>query len=144
MERLYKWSPSALLVSNGVIWSIPGINITTSGIKAMMESSNYLMLIPSALIILAGFFFMFRRIVTKNVARLKELDSKNKGEKLRLPLWNMMPLKSWLVLAFMMGLGISLKLSGIVPLWFTALFYCGLGPALAFSALRYLFEGIRY
>lgn len=42
------------------------------------------------------------------------------------------------------GLGISLKLSGIAPLWFTAYFYCGLGPALALSALRYLFEGIRY
>lgn len=53
------------------------------------------------------------------------------------PFWNMMPLRTWLALFFFMGLGITLKLTGIAPPFFTAFFYCGLGAALIEAGVRY-------
>ena len=46
--------------------------------------------------------------------------------------------KGWILLAVMMGLGITLKYIPSVPMAFTASFYSGLGPMLIVAASRYL------
>ena len=47
------------------------------------------------------------------------------------PVWHFFDLKSYLIMAFMMGGGIWLRSSGIVSDVFIAVFYTGLGLALA-------------
>ena len=52
-------------------------------------------------------------------------------------IWEIFPLKGWILLAIMMGLGITMKHIPDVPMSFTASFYSGLGPMLIVSSLRF-------
>ncbi|MCR5003283.1 MAG: hypothetical protein K5984_02845 [Bacteroidales bacterium] len=127
-----------LFFLNGIIWGVPAITIPKTGILAWMSLDNTspILIGVLAVLIFTGFHFMFTAIVTKNIRRIKELPE----EKVNIP--NMMPLRTWIVLVFMIGLGITLKKTGIAPVFFTAFFYCGLGFALAEAAIRYLLEAV--
>lgn len=58
----------------------------------------------------------------------------------RVWIWQVFPPRGWILLMFMMGLGITLKYAPGVPMAFTASFYSGLGPMLVVAALRFLLE----
>lgn len=122
-----------LYVVAAIIWGIPGIIITSKGISAyrMQQPDEiwWLLLITAA--VLAGFFMMFRRIVDRYCGRIASLPSK-------VQIWHTFPLRGWILLVFMMGLGIALKHIPQVPSAFTAAFYSGLGPMLLISSVRYL------
>ena len=59
----------------------------------------------------------------------------------RVPFWKFFDTKGYLIMAFMMTMGIGLRSSGIAPTWFIAFFYAGLGIALALSGCCFL---VRY
>ena len=127
-----------LYVAAAVIWGIPGFIITFKGISAykMQSSDNlwWLLLITAA--VLTAFFLMFRRIVDRYCERIAALPDKVK-------IWQTFPTRGWILLLFMMGLGIALKHIPGVPSSFTASFYTGLGPMLLLSAGRYLLKSGR-
>ena len=114
------------------IWGVPGINITIKGVKTYMlmisDDLWWLMLITLAVSI--SFFVIFRRVVRKYSERIASLPD-------NVMIWQIFPPKGWILLAIMMGLGITLKHIPDVPMSFTASFYSGLGPMLIVSALRF-------
>lgn len=124
-----------LYVVAAVIWGIPGIIITSKGISAygMQTSDNLWWLLLITVAVLTGFFLMFRRIVDRYCDRIAALPDKVK-------IWQTFPIKGWILLIFMMSLGIALKHIPGVPSAFTASFYTGLGPMLLLSAVRYLLK----
>ena len=115
------------------IWGIPGINIAIKGVKTYMlmnpDDLWWLMLITIAVSIF--FFIIFRRVVRKYSERIASLPD-------RVMIWQIFPPKGWILLAFMMGLGITLKHIPDVQMAFTASFYSGLGPMLIVSSTQYL------
>ena len=115
-----------------VIWGIPGITITLKGISAYgkqpSENLWWLLLITAS--VLAAFFMMFRRIVNRYCGRIASLPAKVK-------VWQTFPARGWILIVFMMGLGITLKYITGIPSAFTASFYSGLGPMLVISAFRF-------
>ena len=114
------------------IWGIPGINITVKGFRTYMlmnpDDLWWLMLITVAVSIF--FFIIFHRVVRKYSERIASLPDS-------VMIWQIFPPKGWILLAIMMGLGITLKHIPDVPMSFTASFYSGLGPMLIVSALRF-------
>ena len=114
------------------IWGIPGINITVKGFRTYMlmnpDDLWWLMLITVAVSIF--FFIIFHRVVRKYSERIASLPDS-------VMIWQIFPPKGWILLAIMMGLGITLKHISDVPMSFTASFYSGLGPMLIVSALRF-------
>ena len=120
----------------GIIWGIPGITITLKGIKAymMQPSGNIWWLLLVTISVMAAFFMMFRRITGRYIGRIASLPE-------RVRIWQTFPLKGWILLVFMMGLGIALKHIPGVPTAFTASFYSGLGPMLILSSLRFIWKG---
>ena len=115
-----------------VIWGIPGITITLKGISAYgkqpSENLWWLLLITTA--VLSAFFLMFRRTVDRYCNRIAVLPEK-------VTIWQTFPIRGWILIVFMMGLGIALKYIPVIPSSFTASFYSGLGPMLIFSAFRF-------
>ena len=79
----------------------------------------------------AAFYLMFRRIVDRYCDRIAALPEKVK-------IWQTFPLRGWILLIFMMSLGIALKHIPGIPSAFTASFYTGLGPMLLFSAGKFM------
>lgn len=122
-----------LFMIAALIWGIPGVSITLKGVAAYREiailNKWWLLLITTAVCI--GFYFMFSRIVRRYSERISALQGKLN------PLMTF-PLRGWILLIFMMGLGITLKHIPGIPTEFTASFYCGLGPMLILSAAKYL------
>ena len=117
----------------GLIWGVPGIIISIKGISAYRmqpsESLWWLLLITAS--VLAAFFMMFRRIVNSYCERIASLPAKVK-------IWQTFPARGWILIVFMMGLGIALRHIPGIPSGFTASFYSGLGPMLVFSSLRFM------
>ena len=56
----------------------------------------------------------------------------------RLPIWRFFNGSSWAVMAVMMGGGMALRLSHLVPDWAIAFFYSGLGLALLLAGMRFV------
>lgn len=122
-----------LYIVAGVIWGIPGIIISLKGINAYWiqppEDIWWLALITAA--VLTVFFLMFRKIVDRYCGRIASLSEKVK-------IWQTFPARGWVLLIFMMGLGIALKHIPGIPPAFTASFYSGLGPMLILSSVRFM------
>ena len=129
MNRKYLYFVAA------VIWGIPGIIITLKWISAyrMQPSDNLWWLLMITASVLAMFYMMFRRIVGRYCDRIASLPDKVK-------IWQTFPARGWILLVFMMGLGIALKHIPQVPSAFTASFYSGLGPMLLLSSIRFVAE----
>ena len=89
----------------------------------------WLMLITVAVSIF--FFIIFRRVVRKYSERIASLPDS-------VMIWQIFPPKGWILLAIMMGLGLTLKHIPDVPMSFTSSFYSGLGSMLIVAALRFV------
>lgn len=53
------------------------------------------------------------------------------------------PLRGWILIIFMLCLGISMKFIPGLPPKFTASFYCGLGPMLLFASGRFVYNSVK-
>ena len=115
------------------IWGIPGVIISIKGIKAYdaMPSQELWWLLVITALVLAGFFFMFRKIVDKYSAHIASQPQKT-------TLWQAFPLRGWILIVCMSCLGMALKFIPGIPAEFTASFYSGLGPMLLFASCRFI------
>lgn len=117
----------------GVIWGVPGIIITSKGIVAygMQPSENLWWLLMISAAVMTAFYLMFRRIVDRYRRRIVSLPD-------IVSIWQTFPARGWILIVFMMGLGMILKIIPGIPSAFTASFYTGLGPMLLLSSFRFL------
>ena len=118
------------------IWCIAGINIAVKGIKSylLMSPDKLWWLLSITAIVMAFFFIIFRRVVEKSVKRIASLPD-------RVAIWQIFPLKGWVLMVLMMGMGITLKYIPGIPMSFTASFYSGLGPMLIVAAIQFAATG---
>lgn len=124
-----------LLLANAVVWGAPGIKILVTGIQsylAIWPSKIIVWLALGTIAVLAGFKWMFSRIVKKYSDRIIAFPSEKKS------ILAFLPVKGWVLVIFMMCLGISLKFIPGVPTEFFASFYPGLGIALIVAGATFL------
>lgn len=122
-----------LVLLDGIIWLVAGINVVNLGVRAWLGlEGTGLWLVVGSLLTLAAFGTMFVRMVFKNVDRLRLIPAERRH------VWNCMSLKSFLIMAFMITLGVTLRHSPQVPQEFIAWFYVGLGTALSAAGAVYL------
>lgn len=131
---MLKAGKKSLLAINAVLWAIPGVIISTKGILAYSTvdgCNKVLYLIAGSLLTLVFFLFIFSKITKKYTDQILQLpDEKNS-------VFMIMNLKGYLMFAFMIILGLVLKSIHSVPIEFFAFFYCGLGPALLYAAIKF-------
>lgn len=123
-----------LLAINGLLWTAIGTKISITGIgHYLMASTERLWwMIPLSILVFAGFYRMFTGIVRKYSERIHTLPGP------REPVWKTFSLKGYLIIAFMITLGITLKHIPGIPASFFAWFYMGLGPGLLSTGIRFL------
>ena len=122
-----------LLLVNGLLWTAIGTRIALIGADAYrrLESIPWWYFLLSAAVF-AGFWFMFTGVVRKYAARITAMTEA------RTSIFKTFSLKGYLIIAFMITLGITLKRLPQVPDSFIAWFYCGLGPGLLSAGIRFL------
>ena len=122
---------NTLLLLACLVWTAAGVNILRIGLLAYATQVS----LPPILLSLVVFFrfqvFVFGRLVGKHTRRI-------------LGYWEdrqfflrFFDKKSFLLMAGMMSLGMFLRVSGLAPDPFLAVFYSGLGAALLLAGLLF-------
>lgn len=122
-----------LLLVNSLLWTAIGIRIALIGIDSYkhLDHFNWCYFLLSALV-LVGFWFMFTGIVRKYSERILAMTEP------RTSIFRTFSVKGYIIIAFMITLGITLKHIPQVPNSFIAWFYCGLGPGLLSAGIRFI------
>jgi hypothetical protein len=123
-----------LMLLAGIVWCVAGAMVCVVGLPLEVRlAPEHLVLVPLAVVIFLAFYlFVFSRLVHKHTGRIRARTED------RLPFWHFFNATSWAVMAVMMGGGMTLRLSGLMPDWAIAFFYSGLGVALFLCGLRFL------
>lgn len=124
-----------LIVTNGILWLAAGFNIFRIGLQAALKVESLVWL--WFVVVFAAFGTMFLRMVKKNSGRIMAME----GE--RAPLWRFLTLKGYLIIIFMMTLGIVLRKCTNLPDGFFSFFYTGLGGALSLAGVVFLAKGMK-
>ena len=122
-----------LILVNGILWSAIGTKIALTGIGAYRN----LPVIPwwyylLSVLVFAGFYMMFTGIVRKYARRIEDLPEPETS------IFKTFSVKGYIIIAFMITLGITLRRIPKVPESFVAWFYCGLGPGLLSAGIRFI------
>jgi hypothetical protein len=127
-------SKNHLMLIAGLVWYAAGAMVCVVGLPLVLGlTPEHLVLVPlAAAIFLAFYFLVFSRLVRKHTGRIRERTED------RLPFWHFFNASSWAVMAVMMGGGMTLRLSHLMPDWMIAFFYSGLGVALFLCGVRFL------
>ena len=122
-----------LLLVNGLLWTAIGTKIALTGIGAYksLPVIHWWYFLLSALVF-AGFYMMFTGIVRKYAERIEAMQEP------RTSVFKTFSLKGYIIIAFMITLGITLKHIPQIPDTFIAWFYCGLGPGLLSAGIRFI------
>lgn len=122
-----------LLLVNGLLWTAIGTRIALIGINyyQRLESIPWWYFLLSAAVF-AGFWFMFTGVVRRYSQRIMSMTEP------RASIFRTFSVKGYIIIAFMITLGITLKRIPHVPDSFIAWFYCGLGPGLLSAGIRFI------
>ena len=122
-----------LLLVNGLLWTAIGTRIALIGLNYYRGLGDipwwYFLL--SALVF-TGFWFMFTGVVRRYAHRIMSMTAPKTS------ILKTFSLKGYLIIAFMITLGITLKRIPQVPDSFIAWFYTGLGPGLLSAGVRFI------
>lgn len=122
---------NTLLLLACLVWSAAGLNILRIGLKAYPAYLTGLNLLLSVLLFVLFQKFVFGKLVKKHTARIYSYVEE------RLFFLKFFDGKAFAVMAVMMSGGIGLRLSGLAPERFIAVFYSGLGASLLLAGLLF-------
>lgn len=123
-----------LLAINGLLWTAIGSKIAATGVVHYLLTpvEKLWWMIPLSALVFAAFYLMFTGIVRKYAERIHNLPGPKES------VFKTFGLKGYLIIAFMISLGISLKHIPGIPEPFFAWFHLGLGLGLLSAGVRFL------
>jgi hypothetical protein len=136
VDKILPVNREHLLLMQVLFWLFPGIKILITGINAMKivnecNPARVWWLALIAVVVAVLFSLMFNNFIKRYTARILGFPERKKS------LFAFFDLRGYILIIFMMGLGISLKFIPGIPAEFFAGFYPGLGTALIIAGIRY-------
>ena len=135
--QIEKYKPAVtrniLLLAAGVTWKGVGVMLLFLAVSWLYKTpgiSMYLYIFAGIILALFIHHFGFLKIVDKNLARILRMDSKK-------CFFAFLPSKSYLIIIIMVIMGLMLRHS-IIPKYYLAILYIGIGLALILSSVRYI------
>lgn len=138
-RRITHFTPNFLYSFASILWIIAGINILRIAIDSW-DMSRHIIWVEILLILSSLIFFsiiIFPKVVKSNIDYVKSYKQD------RLHLLRCMHPKSWIIMIIMISLGVALRVFHLVPMYFIAGFYFGLGVSLIISIWPYFREVIK-
>lgn len=133
-----KISTEKLLLVAGIVWIVAGGNIANIGIGVIAHSHLVWWTLALTLLVFVLFHaLVFQKLVKKHTGRIRGFEEDRKH------IWHFFDRKGYIIMAIMMGGGIALRASGILPDWFIAFFYTGLGFALTVAGISFIVSYVR-
>jgi hypothetical protein len=120
-----------LLLVAAVVWLAAGTGVVAVGVGASLSPWTVFMAV-ACFVVYVLFLVMFLMISSKHIRRIMGYREKSTS------IFKFFDAKSYLLILVMMGLGVAIRMSGLVPGSIIAFFYSGLGFALITSAVYYV------
>lgn len=122
-----------LLIIAGIVWIIAGLNILRIGIVTWLDTSQYWLFKvgEATLVFLLFFIFVFKRLYKKYTLRISQKEGK------RCP-FSFFDVKGWIIMIFMMTIGILVRKYHWLPDTFISVFYVGLSVALTITGILFV------
>lgn len=120
-----------LLLLACLVWGAAGFNILRIGLSAYPAHRTAMNFLLSALVFALFQTFVFGRLVKKHTARISAYREEKHF------FLKFFDVKSFAIMAAMMTLGIALRVGGLAPEGFIAVFYTGLGGSLLLAGLLF-------
>lgn len=122
-----------LLITAGMVWIIAGANILRIGIVTWFnDSDHWLFKVSEATIVFLLFFaFVFKKLYDKYTVRISQKKDNSCP-------FSFFDVKGWIIMTFMMTLGICVRKFHLLPDSFISVFYTGLSLALMFTGIMFL------
>lgn len=129
-------SKRALLIIASLVWLFAGTMVFSLGLEVILkEDKNILISIIVAISVLYIFFnFIFKKMVKKHRYRISNKEQE------KLCLFSFFDVKSYLIMAFMMTLGISIRSMTFINPIYCAPIYVGIGSALFLAGVLFFKE----
>ena len=110
------------------------------GFMGVMIHSEFLLpkVVVALFLGLVFYNLMFKKISKKHITRIEGLKNKKH------PFYAFFNLRSYLMMIFMISMGITIRLLALVPFEYLALFYIVMGTPLLFSAFRFFCSGVAF
>jgi len=137
MKKRLTVKKNTLILIAGIVWSIAGFNIVRIGLAAYRGSFTWWRGLISAAVYGAFQLFIFGKMVGKHTDRILQYEEERQN------FFRFFDARGYIIMAFMMTLGIGLRVSGVVPDVYIAVFYTGLGASLLTAGVLFLINYIR-
>ena len=126
-----KVKKKTLLLLACFVWTVAGINILRIGLLAYSAYLSFLNISLSLIVFAVFQYFIFGRLVRKHTQRIIGYMEEYQF------FLKFFDLKSFAIMIFMMTGGIYLRVSGLGPEHFIAVFYSGLGASLLLAGILF-------
>lgn len=127
---MFKVKNTTLLLIACIVWAIAGFNVLRIGILAYPGNMTVFNLIFTVIIFAIFQFGIFGRMVVKHTRRILGYEEPQLFIKF-------FDLKSFIIMAFMISLGVYIRVSGFTPDHCIAVFYTGLGSSLFLAGILF-------
>lgn len=129
----YGVNRQVLLITAGIVWIIAGANLLRIGIVTWLnDSRHWHFKVGEATVVFLLFLFSSSESSTINIPA-----GSNKRKRKKLPLL-FFDAKGWIVMCFMIAMGITIRSLHLLPDTFISVFYTGLSLALMFTGILFI------
>ncbi|MEI6053031.1 MAG: hypothetical protein WCQ44_10040 [Opitutaceae bacterium] len=128
-----------LLFVAAVVWTFAGGMLLFRGFSVLKFNSTGILIEEAVSIILGVVFyiFMFSRISQKHIVRIQ-------NNPLERPcVFSFFNWRSYILMSTMISFGVTLRVTGIVPIQYLSVFYVIMGTPLFLSSVRFYVHGIK-
>ena len=137
MKKALSVQKQTLILIAGIVWAIAGFNIVRIGLVAYQGNFSWWRALLSVAVYAVFQIFIFGKMVGKHTNRILQYEEERQN------FFRFFDTKSYLIMVFMMTLGIGLRVSGVVPNGFIAYFYTGLGASLLTAGVLFIVRYVR-
>lgn len=127
-----------LLLIAAIVWLIAGFNVLKIGVETYINYVTVINLLLSLVVFLAFWIMVFSKLVKKHTLRISSYESEKQW------FYLFFDLKSFIIMAIMMTMGIVIRYYALLPDVFIAFFYTGLGSALALAGILFMVNFMRF
>lgn len=138
-DRAPRVSKKYLPLFAGVVWGIAGSAVLTIGLPALISDWKipWLSILISAVIFALFFKFVFFRLFQKHIARIDAFERE------KICAFAFFDVKGYIIMAFMITLGIVIRTTKILPPIYLGMLYTGLGFAMLGAAISFIVTFIK-
>lgn len=127
-----------LLLLASVVWLIAGFNVLKIGLESYHDFVSPLNILLSLLVLTIFWLFVFSKLTKKHTARITGYEAE------RQLFIKFFDRKSFIIMAVMIGGGVTIRVLHLLPLQFIAVFYSGLGAALFLAGVLFACNYVVY